>query len=294
MTLQELLKNAEKTLRVAGVEVPERTARWLWQAVSGMGTAEQLVHAKDPVPAAIRETYWQWVQRRANREPLQYVLGETEFCGLPFFVDRRVLIPRPETEQLVDLAMQLITTRIAKKNEVTVVDVGTGSGAVIVALAKFLQGSAIPLRFLATDISQDALDVAIQNAKRHQVDSSIQFVKGEYLNGVMLAAHSVDVIVSNPPYIPVGTPLQPEVEEWEPHIALYAEQQGLACYRGLAQAAQQYVAEDGCLAVELGVGQADAVQQIFRAADPSFVLHVVSDFRGIDRFVIADRGKWTP
>lgn len=148
MTLQELLKNAEKTLRVAGVEVPERTARWLWQAVSGMGTAEQLVHAKDPVPAAIRETYWQWVQRRANREPLQYVLGETEFCGLPFFVDRRVLIPRPETEQLVDLAMQLITTRIAKKNEVTVVDVGTGSGAVIVALAKFLQGSAIPLRFL--------------------------------------------------------------------------------------------------------------------------------------------------
>ncbi|MCI0183353.1 MAG: peptide chain release factor N(5)-glutamine methyltransferase [Acidibacillus sp.] len=286
MKLLELLQAAEQTLCAAQVEVPDRTARWLWQYVSGMSIGECFLRQTELVNPTDADAFLQLVERRARREPLQYLVGETEFCGLPFFVDHRVLIPRPETEQLVDLAVRAVEQQLARKNELTIVDVGTGSGAIIVALAVRLQESDALLRFYATDISSDALAVAKINAKRHRVDDRITFVEGTYVTGLPHDVKSIDILLSNPPYIPIGTKLQPEVAEWEPKIALYAQHDGLACYEELATLTKSVLAMDGSVAVEVGVGQADAVSQLWRAALPLASVQIVQDFRKIDRFVI--------
>ncbi len=291
MILRDLLQGAEATLRNADVEVPERTARWLWQHVSGMSVGDCFLHQLDVVDHCDVQTFLALIQRRAQREPLQYLIGETEFCGLPFFVDQRVLIPRPETEQLVDLAFDEIERRLRTKDQIVVVDVGTGSGAIAIALAVRMRQRALTyfVRLFATDLSADALAVARRNAERHVVTEWITFCEGAYLSGIPKDIGDLDLIVSNPPYIPYGMTLQPEVVEWEPHLALFAEEDGLACYEELAQAANERLACDGSLAFEVGEGQAQAVERILIAKDRSLRTRVVSDFRNINRFVLAER-----
>jgi release factor glutamine methyltransferase len=215
---------------------------------------------------------------------LQYITGETEFCGLKFAVDRRVLIPRPETELLVETVLRQITNH---QSLITIIDVGTGSGCIAVALAMKLPGAEVT----AIDASEDALAVAESNAKRHGVEKKIRFLKSDLLDGLPSSLRA-DVIVSNPPYIASGdwAELPKEVRDFEPVQALVAGEDGLEIFRRLAMTAGRVLTPDGFVALELGAGQRPAVEELF-GKENFAVSDVVKDLQGHERVIVARAKK---
>ena len=215
------------------------------------------------------------VKRRAAGEPLQYVLGTASFYGLEFAVDKRVLVPRPETELLVD---HVVKNGAAAR---TVVDLGTGSGAIAVTLAKKLPGA----RVSAVDLSPDALEVARANAATH--GASVEFLQGDLLAPLPAEAR-FDWIVSNPPYIPAGAiaSLAREIRDHEPRTALDGGADGLDVLRRIAAEAKARLAPDGRVAVEIGAGQGTDVERIF--LDNGFrVEKMIADWQGHPRVLVA-------
>jgi len=225
----------------------------------------------EPTLTGLRE----FVRRRAAGEPLQYILGTTEFCGLEFLTDRRVLIPRPETELLIEAVLQC-RPRV-------IVDVGTGSGCVAVALAKKLPDAEV----YALDASADALDVARANIKRHDLEKKIRLFQSDLL-GKLPGSLPVDAIVSNPPYVATGelTKLPKEVRDFEPVRALVAGEDGLEVYRRLIPQAQACLTPAGFIALELGAGQCATVKQLL-AGNGFEVTQVVKDLQGHERVIVA-------
>jgi release factor glutamine methyltransferase len=225
----------------------------------------------EPTLERLRE----FVRRRAASEPLQYIIGSAEFCGLEFAVDRRVLIPRPETEHLVEVTLERKPQRI--------VDVGTGSGCIAVTLAKRLPAAQV----WAIDSSADALDVARANAIRHGAEKNIRFLAGNLLHALP-AGVTVDVVVSNPPYIASGelATLPKEVRDFEPVQALVAGVDGLEAYRQLIPQAVARLTPAGCVVLELGTGQRGAVERLLSDAGCA-VSSVVKDLQGHERVIVA-------
>jgi release factor glutamine methyltransferase len=241
--------------------------------------------AELPVSAAVWTHAESLVSRRVAREPLQYILGTQEFCGLEFHVSPAVLIPRPETELLV----QEVVRRGGLHKQATLIDVGTGSGCVAITLATILKGT----RILAMDRSPEALAVARSNAEKHGVGDKIEWVEGDLLSPFrgkgMVGA--IDVIVSNPPYIAEAdwAGLQPEVRVFEPRLALIGGQRGTEFHERLLRESQEFLAPGGLLLMEVGQGQAPAVRQMAEQIGGYTALRVVEDAAGIDRVVIAQR-----
>lgn len=225
------------------------------------------------------------ISRRMAREPLQYILGTEEFCGLDFHVTPAVLIPRPETELLVQETLR--EGRFAEG--AVLVDVGTGSGCVAVTLATILSG----MRIFALDCSGDALTVARENAERHGVSDKITWKEGDLLEPLRECnlVGAVDAIVSNPPYIAdeVWSGLQPEVRDFEPRLALVAGQWGTEFHERLLHEAQQFLVPGGLLVMELGQGQAPHVRQVAEQAGGYTGLQTIKDEAGIERVMIARR-----
>ena len=224
------------------------------------------------------------VKRRAAGEPLQYITGEAEFCGLKFAVDRQVLIPRPETELLVETVLEQLKEGVrSQKSEVRIIDLCTGSGCVAVALAKNLENTTI----FSTDISTDALAVARRNAARHGVEKKIRFLQGDLLS-VIPDSLRADVLVSNPPYIASGelVGLPKEVRDFEPVQALVAGEDGLKVIRRIVANASRFLLPDGILALELGAGQRVAVEQLC-AQHGLQMVKVVKDLQGHERVIVA-------
>jgi release factor glutamine methyltransferase len=222
----------------------------------------------------------EFVARRAAGEPIQYILGEAEFYGLPFSVNRDVLIPRPETEHLVEKTLQLA----AQFTSPQIVDTGTGSGAIAIALAAHLPTASIT----ATDISPTALALARRNAERNHLAGRIRFVAGDLL--VPLADERFQIIVSNPPYVPEEdrASLAVEVRDYEPQGALFAGSDGLAIYRCLIPVAFTALLPGGFLALEIGYGQREAISALLTASgfrDVSFT----ADLQSIPRVAVAQR-----
>jgi release factor glutamine methyltransferase len=217
------------------------------------------------------------VARRACHEPLAYILGEVEFWSLNFAVSPDVLIPRPDTEVLVEEALAV------DKDAARVLDVGTGSGAIAIALAverPHWQVSAL-------DLSAAALAVARDNAQRHGADKRMRFLHGDLAH---LPAEEFDLIVANPPYIPSKdlAGLMPDVRDYEPHLALDGGANGLAAYRALAAQAPAHLLSGGRLLVEIGQGQERAVAELFAQAGLEEI-HTRADYAGIIRVVIGSR-----
>ena len=289
MILRELLQTASHKLESAGVEIPEQTARWLWQHVSGMSTHQLILELQCEVTNEQAAAFFALIGRRERREPLQYVLEEADFAGFVLYVDQRVLVPRPETEELVALAGAVLEERArANPNKrLTVMDLGTGSGAIAIALATEMAAK-VDCHLIASDISQDALDVAMINAKRCHVEDQIDFRCGDGFSVIGKGEALIDVLVANPPYIPVGDEplLQPEVRDYEPHLALFAGQDGLDAYRAIASVAPNYLAADATLFFEVGVHQAEQVQTLFKAAFPKSRTQAYADVQGILRVVM--------
>ncbi len=215
--------------------------------------------------------------------PIQYIIGSTEFCGLGIKVNEDVLIPRPETELLVETAAGLAGNRQQTGYRAKVLDLCTGSGCIAIALTKRLADCKI----VASDISERALALAEENAKSHGAES-IDFVKSDLFNDLK---GPFDIIVANPPYIsgPEFTGLQEEVLK-EPRIALYGGEDGLDFYRRIFSAAGEFLTDGGYLAAEIGYGQSAAVREICESVEGFKVIDIKKDSGGINRVIVA---KWT-
>ena len=218
-------------------------------------------------------------QQLAAHKPAQYIIGQADFYGMPLKVDERVLIPRPETEELVEL----ILAENPEAN-LSVLDIGTGSGAIALALAKNRQDWSVT----AADISQDALDLASENAKNQKLN--IFFKKSDCFAEI---SEKYDIIVSNPPYISredeseVGL----NVFNSEPHLALFADEDGLAIYRRIAEDATDYLKDGGKIYLEIGYKQGQSVPELFRKHLPEKRVRTLKDQFGQDRMVVVDDGQ---
>jgi len=284
-TIGALLAWAKQALEQAGVENASQESRWLVAHALGWEQHHLASKAEQPVADGMRMQVEALVSRRSAREPLQYILGTQEFCGLEFHVTPAVLIPRPETELLVQEALRVV----AFNQEAVLVDVGTGSGCVAVTLATIL-GKA---RVVAVDRSPEALAVAKDNAERHGIVDRIEWVEGDLLVSLRDRdlAGKVEVIVSNPPYIAetdwVG--LQPEVREFEPRSALVSGPTGTEFHERLLRDSKEFLAPGGTLVMEIGQGQLPAVQRIAEQVGGYEALRAVKDEAGIERIVILHR-----
>lgn len=255
-----------------------RDAELLLLHASGITRTQLLTHPEMPLTPSQLEHYFLAVERRAQSEPMQYITGVQEFFGLPFRVTRAVLIPRPETEHLVEAALTLAGRSL---KPLRILDIGTGSGAIAVALAHALPEAEI----VATDISPAALLVAQSNAERNEVASRISFLECDLLPA---DAALFDMICSNPPYIANTEVLEPQVSAFEPHTALFAGPTGLEVYERLIPRAALALHPGGSLILEIGYGQRSSIESLFAASDwenPQFT----PDLQGIPRVAIARR-----
>ena len=241
--------------------------------------AALLAHPDRLLSSAEAETLAVLLARRATREPLPYILGVREFFGLCFAVDPRVLIPRPETELLVERALWL-ASHMSLSGPLRIADVGTGSGCIAVALAVHLSHALI----YATDVSAEALAVAQRNAAMQGVASHIRFLWGDLLSPV---PQSVHLIVANLPYIPAQEweTLPPEVGRFEPRSALDGGSDGLDLVRRLLAQAPSYLLSGGALLLEVGAGQGETVTRLARAAFPQAKVELIPDLAGHARVV---------
>jgi release factor glutamine methyltransferase len=239
-----------------------------------------LAHGDEEVREEPRGRFVDLLERRYRGEPIQYITGECEFYGLPFKVTRDVLIPRPETEHLVEKALELA----GRFSRLRIVDVGAGSGAIAVALAHSLPEAAIA----AIDMSEAALAVARDNAQRNGVDGRIRFLQGDLL--APIAGEPFEIVVSNPPYVATSDrgSLSVEVREYEPELALFAGEDGLDVYRRLIPEAYRVLVRGGSVVLEIGYGQAEAVKGLMAAAGFEKV-EFFPDLQGILRVAWAQR-----
>ncbi|TAJ32159.1 MAG: peptide chain release factor N(5)-glutamine methyltransferase [Nitrospirae bacterium] len=284
-TLEGLLRTGEALLSDAGIQNVRHEAVWIMEAALATTRLALQLDGQRAVQPEDRARTMTLFARRAAREPLQYILGTQDFCGLEFAVGPEVLIPRPETERLVEaFARQRLSAPAP-----IVVDIGTGSGCIAVALARLLPGAVL----FATDRSAGALRIARQNAARHGVEGRVTFVAGdlfEPLRGLGLEGQ-VAGVVSNPPYIPEGelAGLQPEVQSFEPRMALVGGTDGLAIVRRLVAEAPEFLAPSGTLMLEVGQGQAEDVVRIAAAQGNYGPAHILRDAAGIERVVCLQR-----
>jgi len=246
----------------------------------GKDRAWLIAHGHEEFGGCHAIRYAAMIERRLAGEPIQYITGECEFFGLPFHVTPAVLIPRPETEHLVEQAI-LMARGIGPR--VRIVDLGTGSGAIAVALAHALPDAKIT----AIDLSPEALKIACDNAERNGVGARIRFLQGDLLAPV--AAEQFDLIVSNPPYVPSTDreSLAIEVRQHEPHLALFAGADGLDVYRHLIPSAARALIRGGSLALEIGYGQVDSVRRLLAGAGFSNI-EFRPDLQGIPRVACAE------
>jgi release factor glutamine methyltransferase len=238
--------------------------------------------ANQPVTRAHRRAYELLLARRLDREPLAYITGSREFWSLDFDVTPAVLIPRPDTERLVEIVLSLAAGAGDGRGP-RIIELGTGSGAIAIALARELPRA----RICAVELSAAALAVARRNATRHGVADRIDFVDGD-LFAAIDGRPRFHIVVANPPYIPTAeiAALDPEVSRWEPRRALDGGLDGLDCYRQIAAEASRRMVAGGALAVEIGAEMAKSVVAIFRSAGWAEV-GVDQDYAGKDRVVVA-------
>ena len=286
VTIGELTRQGTMMLRRAGIEQAAQETAWLFARALGLTQLELRLNDSQQVEGERLHRAQALLARRAQRVPLQYLLGTQEFCELEFEVAPDVLIPRPETEGLVEAAVNC-----APHGRPVIADVGTGSGCIAVSLARRLPQAAL----YATDCSEAALRVARRNAERHGVDAHITWCEGDLLEPLRVngLAGRVDVLVSNPPYIAERDweTLQPEVRLYEPRVALAGGEDGLAVYRRLVREAADLLNEDGWLVMEVGQGQVHPVLRLLEETGRYGTVEIRPDQAGIARVVCARKKK---
>ncbi len=279
MTIGDLLRDARQRLATAAFEPARREAALLLARVLDRSEASVLAFAEETVAAAAAARFQALLERRLAGEPVAYLFGEREFYGRSFIVDPRVLIPRPETEHLVEAALALDLPPRPR-----IADAGTGSGAIAVTLALEIPGS----RVVATDVSLAALQVAQANVRRHGAGESVALVGGDLLTALDLAA--CDLVVSNPPYVDpaVAPELSAEVTGFEPHVALFAPDGGRAVIERLLDETAGLRA-GAHLILEIGHDQGEWLSAAAAGRRDWQVVEIVRDYGGIPRTAVLRR-----
>ena len=282
-TWRALQAEAVDGLRAAGVESPESDARRMVEEASGCSGTELVLALDDVAVERAAARLRSMVDRRSVGEPLQYVLGSWGFRHLDLMVDRRVLIPRPETESVVDAVLGEIDRIAAARTPVTVVDLGTGSGAIALAVASERTGT----RVWATDVSEDALVVARGNlAGLGRAAARVRIAAGSWFEALPSTLRGgIDVVASNPPYVDPAVPLPAEVHDWEPHRALYSAAAGTADLRRIIAEAPEWLRPDGALVCEYSPEQTTELSEW--AAERFTEVAVVVDLAGRERALVA-------
>ena len=277
MKLAQLFSDFEEELIRQGEEA--ESLSFVYRSVKNFSFTNFVFALQQEVTEKERQFVEEIYQQLATHKPAQYIIGYADFFGMQLTVDERVLIPRPETEELV----QLILAENPKEN-LKILDIGTGSGAIALALAKNRPNWLVT----ATDISQEALDLASENAKNQNLN--IFFKKSDCFAEI---SEKYDIIVSNPPYISredeseVGL----NVLHSEPHLALFADEDGLAIYRRIAEDAKDYLKDGGKIYLEIGYKQGQSVPELFRKHLPEKRVRTLKDQFGQDRMVVVDDGQ---
>ncbi|PHQ67815.1 MAG: protein-(glutamine-N5) methyltransferase, release factor-specific [Robiginitomaculum sp.] len=277
ITYGDLKHGATNMLANAGIDNPALDVRILLEKASHKSAAELIVCDRDSVSETVQTEFHELLGYRLAHEPIAYILGEKAFWSLDFKVDENVLIPRPETEGLVEQALKLIATIQTPH----ILDIGTGSGAIIISLLHERQSAT----GLGADISLEALNMARMNAERHNVGNRCHFVRSDYLKGV---TGKFDLVVSNPPYIDTVTmeKLAPDVELYEPELALHGGEDGLAAYRAIITNIKDVLNPGGHLVFEIGFDQKDPVCSLLHNAGAADIA-CQQDLAGLDRIISA-------
>jgi release factor glutamine methyltransferase len=279
MTVGDVLRAATAWLRGSGVDDARLTAELLLANALGLNRAGLLARSRDQMPESVRDSFDDLMHRAAAGEPVAYIVGEREFYGLAFAVRPGVLIPRPETELLVEhvLAFAKDGNRVD-----TIVDVGTGSGAIAIALAVNLPTA----RVLAIDRSLKALKVAEENVRRHAVEARVELLLGDLLSGL---GGEHDVVVANPPYVPTEqiATLQRQVREWEPRIALDGGVDGLDPHRRLLTQLPGRLKEGGLMLMEIADDRGPAALAMARGLLRDAEVELLRDAFDRDRAIRA-------
>jgi release factor glutamine methyltransferase len=279
ITLQEKLAAARRTLTGAGIEPDEASidVDVFARTILGWDRARLLTDQSGTVPDDMEPRFSEWIARRMRREPTAYIVGVREFWGLDFLVTPAVLIPRPETEFVVEEARRVAA------DAARIADIGTGSGCIAVSLARELPNASVT----ATDLSSEALHIARQNAARHGVDARMTFVETSYLDGV---AGPFDLIVANPPYVRLrDKPALSAPVRHEPDVALFGGDSGLRDIAGVLDAAIAKLRPGGWFVMEFGFGQEDDVRSLVAERPLLRFDRVRNDLQGLARTAIIQR-----
>ena len=279
-----------EAVQQASQQIDRRDAETLLLHGIGQNRAWLFAHPEAELTPEQLSEFFDLVSKRAIHWPLQYLTGQQEFFGLELHVSQDTLIPRPETELLVEAGLEWVAAqpeRGGSSDTVKIIDVGTGTGAIAIALAHSLPAA----RVLALDLSQAVRPVVERNAYRHGVEGRVRFLISDLLTALgkrTAGGERFDVVVSNPPYVPLADAptLQPEVRDYEPHTALFAGEDGLEIYRRLIPQAWTALRAGGLLAMEFGFGQRDSLAALL--GDWNNVVFRL-DYAGIPRLVLAER-----
>jgi len=284
-TILNLLKWATGYFTSHGIDSPRATAEILLATLLNLKRIDLYLRYDQPLLKNELSEFKSLIKRRVNREPVAYIIGKKEFWSLDLEVNPNVLIPRPDTETLVEAALSCLGPMDALPNsDRRVLELGTGSGAIVLALASERPA----YRYVATDISLKALGIARINTMRHQLASAISFVAGNWLDPFSPSSPVFDMILSNPPYIPSEdiAGLQPEVNRFEPLLALDGRSDGLHAIRQIIFSAHLLLKPRGVLLLEMGFNQKKAVIQLIQHCGHYHPFQIIKDYAGHDRVVV--------
>ena len=277
MKLAQIFKDFEEKLIVQGEEA--ESLSFVYRSLKNLSFTDFVFTLQQEVTEEEKQFVEEIFKKLANHIPAQYIIGHAEFFGMQLKVDERVLIPRPETEELVEL---ILAENL--KDNLKVLDIGTGSGAIALALAKNRPDWSVT----AADISQDALDLSLENANSQNLNLS--FIKSDCFSEI---SSKYDIIVSNPPYISRADEVEVglNVLHSEPHLALFADEDGLAIYRRIAEDSKDYLNDGGKIYLEIGYKQGQSVPALFMENLPEKRVRTLKDQFGQDRMVVIDDGE---
>lgn len=298
LPLKELISIGAKQLRDAGVADAEIDAKELYCFMQNMDRTALMLRWQEVLQDNQCEAYFDLIERRASRVPLQHITGRQEFMGLPFEVNDKVLIPRQDTETMVEDALELLDKGTLRRQEYTgglgkgtdVLDLCCGSGAIGISIAKLAKGAHVT----CSDLSKEALEVAQRNARLNDC-KSVKFTESDMFDAFCgrLGKKKFNLIISNPPYIPpsVIEGLEPEVRDHEPMMALDGGEDGLDFYRIIAQQAPEHLKKGGVLMLEIGFDQKDAVKGLLQETGRFEKIIGLTDLTGKDRIIVAILSK---
>jgi release factor glutamine methyltransferase len=282
----DALAEGQRLLQEKGIESARLECEMLLSHLLRCQRHQLYIKGNEPLAPDRLIAFHGMLERRLCGEPVQYILGSKEFMGLKFTVDKRVLIPRWETEMLVEYVLDKLKKKSAPLH---ILDLGTGSGAIAVSLAVYLPGS----RVTAVDVKDDALQAARENAERNGVSDRIEFLPGDMFSALDFVRYKeyFDAVVSNPPYIPTDEikQLMPEVRDYEPREALDGGVDGLDYYRRIASEVYFFLNINGLAAMEIGYGQSQSVKDIFLSSGKYKSAEILKDLAGIDRIAAFNR-----